>query len=101
MSPALQRAEQYFWLKRLGEVIIHSSFETTFAVTLHGMGGHGNDGNMPAGILFPLTDSVRSFQAIHLRHLYIHEDGIVVIGLNFFKCLRSCFDSIHRIAGLL
>ena len=40
------------------------------------MGGHRDDRDMRAGLLFELSNGLRGFQPVHFRHLHIHQDEI-------------------------
>ena len=60
----------------LGDVPIHARFETPLPVALHGMGCHGDDGDVTAGRFLPFTNGGRGLEAIHFRHLHVHQDDV-------------------------
>ncbi len=46
-------------------------------VPLQGMGGERNDGSMLTELLFPLPNQPGCLEAIHFRHLIVHEYQVV------------------------
>jgi len=64
-------------VERFGEVVIHAGGEAAFAIAEEGVGGEGDDGRAGrAG-----ADGGRRGEAVHLRHLAVHEDEVVgVVG---------------------
>ena len=63
-----------------GYFTIHAGGETGIAVAFHGVGSQGNDPRAAAGgLLCPYLSG--GLQAVHLRHLHIHQDDVV--GLAF------------------
>ena len=61
---------------RLRQVLVHAGRQTAFAIVAHHLSGHRDDRHMPAGSRLALTDDLRRLQAIHLRHLHIHQHAI-------------------------
>ncbi len=57
------------------DVAVHAGLQTAVAVALHGVGGHGDDGQM-LGVRLPPADLGGGFQTVHLGHLDIHQDEI-------------------------
>jgi len=46
---------------------------------LDGLGGEGNDWDSPQTFVFlVLANAARSFQAVHARHLAIHQNCVVI-----------------------
>jgi len=70
---------------RFGQIVVHPRSKALFPVTLHGMSGHGNDRDMLACSLFPLTDPARGFQTVEQRHLNIHQDHVKVLPVEGFE----------------
>ena len=68
--------EQLLRLDRLGDVAIHADFEAALAIPLHGMGSHGNNGDVPSGSPLASTDRQRGLEAVHLGHLHVHQHQI-------------------------
>ena len=50
--------------------------EAAFAVALQGVGGHGDDRGMGAGGRLAGADGGGRLEAVHLRHLHVHQHGI-------------------------
>ena len=59
-----------------------------FAVAGHGIGGHRDNGQSGQRGIFP--DIARRLQAVHIRHLYIHQYRIEFLLL----CCPHCFDAV-------
>ncbi len=71
-GPALNTVGQLFLTDRFGLVIIHTSFQQGFFFICHGVCRKGNDRD--CGTAFQRADFPRSVQAIHARHLNIHQN---------------------------
>ena len=100
-DPTVERAEKNFGFERFGNVIIHARVEATFAVSLHGVGGHGNDGNVVTGLEFAFANQAGCVEAIHVGHLHIHQDCAIGGIAGFLKRLRARFHCVHGEACLL
>src|SRR5258708_824722 len=75
-------------MHRLRYITGHAGFETPFAVAVHGVRGHGDNGQrFPA--LVAAYDPSR-LQPVEHRHLYVHEDEIELAALQ----LRYRFSSV-------
>ena len=64
----IQRLEKLIRIDGFRHVAVHACIQASFAVTFHGTGGHGNDGNVFSEFLFLLADRRRGFEAVHFRH---------------------------------
>ncbi|MNN99495.1 hypothetical protein D3C81_2191540 [compost metagenome] len=54
-------------------MIVHSGGQTHFLLLRQGARGHGDDGQrMPHG-----PDPTGGFEAVHLRHLQIHQNEMI------------------------
>ena len=71
-------------IKRLGDVIIHPRFQAAFPVAFERMRRHRNDRDMLAGSSL-LADVHGCLQPIHLGHLHIHQDRIVLAFLDLLR----------------
>ena len=62
----------------LGQVVLHARIQAALAVAFHGVGGHGDDGQ----VVEPgfLADGSGGGQAIHFGHLDVHQHQVVVVG---------------------
>jgi hypothetical protein len=70
----------------LGDMVVHAGIDAALAFLRHGMGGHGDDGQVgKAGIG---TDPVGGLKAVHLGHLQVHQDHVEGIG-------ARCHDGIE------
>ncbi|MNV76343.1 hypothetical protein D3C71_1696900 [compost metagenome] len=57
-------------------MVVHAAFERTLAVTVHGVGGHGDHWQIAEARLLANLPSGRV--AIHYRHLAIHQHAIKI-----------------------
>ena len=62
-------------------MLVHAGFPALLHILKEGIGGHGKDGNDPAQRVFTAADAAGGFQAVHHRHLHIHQDHVVLAGL--------------------
>ncbi len=62
--------------ERLGDIAVHPGGQAPLTVALHGIGGHGDNRQMAAGRFFPLANRRRRLEAVHLRHLNVHQHQI-------------------------
>lgn len=88
----LQRCEKRLRIDGLGDVVLHSRFEALFGVALHGVGGHGNNGNVRQ----EGPDTPRRFDAVQFRHLDVHEDHVVGPGTSHVHGFEPVGGHIHR-----
>src|ERR1700757_5349618 len=72
-------------------MVVHAGGETHFTVTIHGVGGHGDDGKRSeAG---NGTDGLGGGDAIHDRHLHVHQDQVVIL----FRNLLNRYGTVFRL----
>ena len=63
---------------RFGNVIVHARLETALAVALHGVGGHGDDGDLGIGDCGSARTNGRGgLETVHDRHLHVHEHQVI------------------------
>ena len=72
---AAERGVEFFQTHRFAEVVVHAGIEAVLAVARHGVGRHGDDVWAFGGVA--RTDLPGRFQAVHLRHLHVHQDDII------------------------
>src|SRR6266700_659437 len=87
--------------ERFGNVVIHSCLKTTLTVSSHSMRCHGDNRNMGTTYLFFLANLPCHCQAVHLRHLHVHEDQVEFAGLPLrqrLKTIRGHDDSMASFA---
>ena len=84
---------------RLADVVIHAYGEAFLAIALHGVRRHGDDvhRSFPRalfGVRLHTPYGLRSFITIHLRHLAVHEDNIVLYTLERCEHLEAVRNHI-------
>ena len=77
-KPALEQLLQRVQGKGLGQVIVHSCGKAALTVPLQCIGGERDNDRVSGrhGLLFMGADQPRGRQAIHFRHVTIHENQI-------------------------
>ena len=95
------RVLEFFRAHRFGDVAVHARGQTFLPVLLHGVGSHGEDRDVSVDRHFPLSDTPCGLQAIHLRHLYVHQDQIQALLLYQPEHLQAVTCYQHRMAHLL
>ena len=79
-------------------MIAHASGEAEFAIAVHGVGGHGDDGEVgEAGIG---ADGFCGGDAIHNGHLHVHEDDVVVVFGDLLNSSGAVFGEIDLDMGV-
>ena len=88
-----------FWrIDGLGEVVAHACGEAKFAILVHGIRSHGDDGEMgEAGIG---ADGFGGGDAVHDGHLHVHEDDVVVVFGDLLNGGSAMFRDIDVDAGV-
>ena len=99
-SQTLDQANHLLGIDRLGKVAIHSRRQAAIPVALHRMGRHGDDRH-PAAAVFALADGSRGFQAVHARHLHVHQDHVVAVLLGQVDCLLAVPRDLDKMAPIL
>lgn len=64
---------------------VHAALERFLFVLLKGVCRHGEDWDCGKLGIFELADCPCRLIAVHDRHLYIHQDELVVSGFGFFQ----------------
>ena len=83
-----------------GNEIIHAGCQTAVSILAHCRCGHSNNGYVSTYSLFP-ADFRRGLQAVHLRHLNIHENQIEIILsplLQRFQAIPCQRDPVSHLA---
>ena len=81
---------------------VHADGEGFLAVFVEGVGRHGDDGDSAAAIR-QIADELRRLIAVHVGHLDVHEDGIIIARRVGFECLDAEFtvgSALHGKAAL-
>src|SRR5579875_19961 len=81
----------------LGDVTVHSSGEAAFFVAAHGVGGHGDDGNVLASEALVAANGSGGFEAIHFGHLNVHQDRVERL---VFESVQYGFARLDRLDGV-
>jgi len=68
-----------FRVDGLGNMVIHARGKAALPILVQGVGSQGDDGDLgiPRGRIFR-PDAPGRFEAVHFRHLHIHENGDVI-----------------------
>lgn len=82
----------------LGDVGVHARGDAVLYVVGEGVGRHRDDGDGLAERVSAAADGLRRLVAVHVRHLNVHQDGVVFAGLDHLEGLdkapycrgRSC-----------
>ena len=93
------RARRAVDVDGLGEVGVHARSEAFLNVLMVGVGCEGDDGDVLRRLAVELSDGGSRLQAVHHRHLNIHQDQIIPVGrgrLDLFNGNLSVFRSIYR-----
>jgi hypothetical protein len=91
---AAEDGDYFGFVDGLGKVVVHAGVKATLTISLHGVGGHGDDDDVAIWRL-GAADLFGGLVAVHNGHLAIHEDEVVVIGGNHvdgFLAVRGEFD---------
>ena len=88
-QPACEHRTQRKHGVGLGQKRIHAGIETALFITRHGVGSHGDDRQFCTASLRQATDMNGRLQAIHHRHLAIHQHQIKVMAAHQVDRLRA------------
>ena len=75
----------------LGQMIVHAGVETALPVFTEGIGGHGDNRHLAP----QLADRQRSLDAIHHRHLHVHQDQRVGASPQLVDSHRPVVGQVH------
>ena len=75
LQPAPQRAHEHLAVDGLRDVVVHARRGARVEIALHRVRRHREDRH--ARVARVLADAPRRLEAVHLRHLDVHEDGRV------------------------
>ena len=81
-------------------MIVHAGGDTKLAVALHRIGGEGDDFWLAVGRL-PGADLAGGLEPVHLRHLQIHENEIVVPALQGGNRLKAVGHRVGTVTETL
>src|SRR5258708_24679324 len=95
-----QDLAEFFDTQRLAEIVVHSSSQASLPVTLHGVGGQGDDCRL-AGLRESFPDKLCRLHTIHLGHVHIHQYYVVSLareGVEHFQSIGSHVRAITEAA---
>src|SRR5262249_47069225 len=70
--------EELSGLERLGDISVHAGLQAALAVAAHRAGRDGHDGHSACAVL-ESRDLLDGFEAVHLRHVDIHENEVPLL----------------------
>ena len=73
-------------IDRFGEVIVHAGVEAALAVFGGDARGQGDDGGL--GLTLTCANGAGGFVSVHLGHVAVHEDDVVVRSVEFLQAAR-------------
>ena len=91
--------EQQIRVNRFGSMFIHTRFETAFAIARHHIGRHGD--NRQVSQPFDGTDGAGRLQAVHQRHLHIHQHQVIGVFLDHVQRLCAIVGETDLAAPVL
>ena len=68
--------EELFRCDGLRHICVHACGDASFAIAVHRMGGERDDGQARPRMLLAGADARGRGEAIHPRHLDVHEDNV-------------------------
>ena len=70
-------------------MLVHAGFLALCISSREGIGGHGKDGDGFAQRVFAVADAAGGLQAVHHRHLHVHQNHVVLAGLDAGKGIHD------------
>lgn len=81
-------------------MIIHAGIKTALAVLGKDIGGHGNNGHLcRSRRALELANRKACLDAIHKRHLHVHQDQVIRLCPDFFKHCLTIASNIGSQSG--
>ena len=96
---ALERGDQLLHPDRLRHVVVHSRRHAQLAIALHGVGRHGDDPRATHVGPAPV-DLAGGLEAVHLRHLHVHQNHVVRLPLDGVDRLEPVGRHVGAVAHL-
>jgi len=85
-------------------MLVHPGVPALLHILKECVGGHGEDGDDPAQRIFAAADALGGFEAIHDGHLHVHQDHVVLAGLDAGESVHDLLtvgaDGAARTLGL-
>src|ERR1700746_336791 len=95
------RVKERVHFERLWNEAVHSGFDALPFIFFGNVSGERYDQLMLSGGLFFLTDGASGFEAVHARHLFVHQHDVVLILFQFIERLAPVGDGDDRVAAFL
>ena len=70
-------------------MLVHPGFLALLHIFQKGVCRHGEDGDDLAQRVFAAADAAGGFEAVHHRHLHIHQDHVILAGLDADKRIHD------------
>jgi hypothetical protein len=96
----MKRRIQLLEANRLRQVVVHACSKARVAVALHRVRSHGDDPRQPCAL--PLAvDASCCLEAVHLRHLDVHEHDVVRLQAHGLHRLDAVPRKVGAVSQLL
>nr|WP_230625960.1 hypothetical protein [Cupriavidus necator] len=95
----MHRGKEHRRVDRLGDMVAHAGGQAALAVLGQGVGGHRD--HRQAGQARLGADAARGLEAVHARHLHVHQRQVVGLHRQALQRLHAALRRIGRDAGLL
>ena len=99
LEPSAKHLEELVGLDGFGQVIVHSRLERFVAITGHGVGGHGDDGQIAE--TFVGADVPGCLESVHFRQLDVHQHQVVSVPAHRLDRLPAVSGDVHSQAEAL
>ena len=93
--------EQILEVDRLRHVAVEAGLEAPLAIAAHRVGGDGHERKMLARGPLVRADGGRRLEAVHLRHLHVHEHHVEAFLRERIERRPAAADHRRHVAGLL
>ena len=76
LDGGVDRVEESFRPDRFRDVTVHARGQAPLAIALHRVRGHADDRHVGAGLRLQPADGRSRLEAVHLRHLHVHQHHV-------------------------
>ena len=99
VGDAFDALPQLLHVHGLGDIVIHTGGQIFFPVTGHGVGCHGDNGNIRAVTAGPSgPDGPGGIHAVYHRHLHVHYHEVEIFPLQELQGLLAVDGPVHGMA---
>jgi hypothetical protein len=92
-----QGLDQLFDADRLADIVVHPCCQAHLPIPLHGVRRHGDHPRLPCAGELPAQRAC-GLQAVHFRHLHVHQHHVVYLPLERFQRLQAVGRQIRLVA---